>query len=125
MISFKQFLNEEWHALMPSPYKTMPGNVDIFKNPTRKELSEVINNSEAKSARGIFHGNDVYVFDAMKAIHADARDHLSLPSRNPDFFTVRKDRWGSEYVNSDETLHRNLNHPWVKKTIPNHRFFHG
>lgn len=126
MKSFKTFIKEEWVSSMPGPYKfNKDKTVDIFKNPTKKELNEIIQNSEAHTARGIFHGNDVYLFDAMMAIHHDVSDHLKLQSRSRNFFTVKRDRWGSEYVDNDETLNRITNHPWIKKTIPNHRFFHG
>ena len=119
-------LFEAWHDTMPSPFKASAGKtVDIFKNPSRAELHHIIKNSEAGTARGIFHGDDVYAFDAMHAIHDNVKDHLGLKVTRREFFKVGKDHWSSEYVDNDETLHRNLNHPWIKRTIPNHRFFHS
>lgn len=124
MISFKQYLQEKWHSTAPAFYKNSP-NVEIHKNPSSTELHKMVQGSEAKSVRGILHGDDVYVFDAMHAIHADVADHLGIKPHHSDFFSVGKDRYSSEYIRNDEQLKKITTHPWIKRTIPNHRFFHS
>lgn len=119
-------MSEDLHDRMPSQFKTQAGqHVDIYKNPTRSEVEHIVKNSEAHSARGIFHGNDVYMFDGMKAIHHQVSDHLGLNTTHVDHFNVGRGHWVSEYIRNDEDLHRVQNHPWIKKTIPKYRFFHS
>jgi hypothetical protein len=108
----------------PAFYKN-GSDVEIHKNPSASELQKMVHKSEAKSARGIMHGDDVYMFDAMHAIHSDVSDHLKLNSKSHDHFSVGRDHYSSEYIRNDEQLDRIKNHPWIKKTIPNHRFFHS
>ena len=120
----KNIVTEVFHDSMPSPYKAHKGElVDIWKNPSRGEVDKIVNTSESKNARAILHGDDCYVFDAMKAIHCDVVDHLKIPSVQTDHFTIGRDRIGSEYVgHSPNHITR---HPWVSSTLSDKRFFAG
>jgi len=124
MKTFLRFVAEEWHTAMPSPYKAHQGeSIHIYKNPSSHEVAKIVHGSEAKTARGILHGKDAYVWDGMGAIHADVDHHLKLGSRHKDHFNIGKDRIFSEYL-PDTPVHV-TEHPWVKKTLPNHKFFHA
>jgi hypothetical protein len=48
---------------------------DIFKNPSPKELSECVNDDQA---RAILFGRDIYVWDAFKAVHFTVQKKLNL-----------------------------------------------
>jgi len=121
--TFKEFITEEWHASVQN-YYSKNKYFDVHKNPSKSELHKIIHHSESKSARGIVHGNDVYVWDAMHGIHDNVADHLGLDVHRRNYISIQKDRYGSEYAGNGYTKHL-TDHPWVKKTIPNHRFFHG
>ena len=123
---WKTTVSEVFHDYMPSPYKASKGKlVSIYKNPTRGEVDSIVNKSESKRARGILHDNDAYVFDAMDAIHSDVATHLNIPSKCQDHFCIGRDRISSEYLYGKYTSDHLTKHPWVSKTVPDKRFFHG
>ena len=126
MKSFKQFITEVWHSAVPFPehWKNSNQHFDVHKNPGKSELHKLVHNSEAKSLRGIIHGKDVYVWDAMGAYHSHVDDHLKLDSGNKNYIHIGKDRLSSEY-NGDGDVKHITEHPWIKSTLDNHRFFHS
>jgi len=125
MKTFIEFITEVWHASLENKYSAGLSHFDVHKNPSKAELHKIVHSSEAKSARGIIHGNDVYVWDAMKAIHHEVDDELKLDVPKKNYISIGKNRYGSEYTGSDDNAQHIFNHPWVKSTLDKHRFFHG
>lgn len=123
MKTFREFLEESWHSSARAWY-TKDTHFDVYKNPSKSELHKIVHSSEAKSARAIIHGSDVYVWDAMHGIHDNVKDHLGIDTSRKNFISIGKDRYGSEYTGNGDISHIK-EHPWVKKTLPDHRFFHG
>ena len=121
MMRFKQFLREKWEATLKSPYGDHKP-FDVHKNPSKREVQKLVKNSEFGTLRGIVHPNgNAYLWDAAHAIHDDVHTHMKMGDevQKKHFINVRSDRYDSEY-GSD-----NKNHPWVKKTLSDHRFFHS
>lgn len=119
MMRFKQFIREKWEATVKSPYSEK--HFDVHKNPSKSELHKLIKKSEYGTLRGIAHPDgNAYVWDAAHGIHTDVHDALKLHgAKQKNYINVRSDRYDSEY-GSD-----NKDHPWVKKTLSDHRFFHS
>ncbi len=121
-VSLKESLDEAWHSSMKSPYKFDTSPIDIHKNPTAAETAKLIHNSGCKSLRGILHGNDAYVWDAERALHHDAENHLGFKGTCID---IGKDRVSvsDRYINRDSGSAdtHGKNHPWIAKALPNHR----
>lgn len=121
-VSLKESLDEAWHSSMKSPYKFDTSPIDIHKNPSAAETAKLIHNSGCKSLRGILHGNDAYVWDAERALHHDAENHLGFKGT---CINIGKDRVSvsDRYINrdSESAETHGKNHPWIAKALPNHR----
>lgn len=76
MKTFKEFM-EAYHATANNP--TMRRPIEIFKNPSRKEL---IQSSENGMVRGWIHGNgNLYIHNARDSTHSDAKPHIPQNSQ--------------------------------------------
>jgi threonyl-tRNA synthetase len=53
----------------------------VLKNPTAKQIEEIIIASKHKAARALTdcRNGDIYVWDAAEATHREAADHLGIP----------------------------------------------
>lgn len=68
---------EEWHKFAISD-EDADIIFDIFKNPTRKELREVLNSSKYHDARGAVTETDLYIWRADGDIHYGVLGSLNL-----------------------------------------------
>lgn len=97
MISFSQFLKEEYHSLFKNP---ISGKFHtIFVNPNKDEIREL--SRETNNARFISHNKKLYVFHGEN-LHAHVKDHLGLGVSNDP--PVEKAFFGIAKPNSDGTL---------------------
>ena len=77
MKSFKQHIDEEWHESIKATIGKS-GYTDVWKNPTVKEFREFTSEVDGNGAAGIFHKNNVYLFDGERNYHRNVFSQLKL-----------------------------------------------
>jgi len=118
MLTFKEFLNEmAWFSTAPKNNIGMGKDVDVFKNPSRKELAQNQHNAET---RIIIHKDtgDVYAFHPYHAIHQDIADHLT------HFHGIYLDKQIHGVMDHhSKHVHLHSNMPGQKEYVANHPYF--
>ena len=95
--------------------------VEVFKNPTSRELKEVTAHDEFGL---ILDGNDAYVWNRDKAYHTQVMHHLNKKNVLPLQAYVETD--GMSVMVTDASKHTDWHHnPHVVGFIMSHPFFRG
>lgn len=117
MKSFRQFLDEAFHSAMINSRTKEP--VEIFKNPSRKELKSV---TEYGEAGGWLHGKDLYVFNRMKGIHFETKPHMNFSSEHePVSIMLAHNNKNAHVLVTDATSKTSWHHnPDIHSYITNH-----
>jgi len=75
-MKFNNYLNEKFEAYIKSRRRDRQAPIPVFLNPTRKEIAEITSGNVRYIIN--FHTENIYVWDAMEAIHASVASQLKL-----------------------------------------------
>src|SRR5574343_187779 len=123
-MKFKEYLQEEWYKNIDVGY-SKHDYIDIFVNPSIKELREIetINNSNEIRFIVKFPEEKIYVWSAWKAIHGDVEQELN-PNYSWSKYDWSNNFWGVAkftgtkllFISSDEMRHyKNFRKSFMEK----------
>jgi len=121
MKTFKQYFEEKWETSVSVSRYGRPREVDVFKNPSRKELLEC---SDWDGCAGILLGSDMYVW--KNELHALVVEQLGFD--NQEIIPLRIGLDGSNIVgvqvsdysgrtkwhHNPDIYHAIINHPIIR-----------
>lgn len=121
-MKLREILSEEYFDSFVNRYNKY---IEIFRNPTRKELKEL---SSEDIATIILDGNNVFAWSG--AVHTEIINHFKLHNVIPLYYDLENNRiFISETIlttlgipstfPSGQLKEMVLNHPWVKQTLMN------
>lgn len=79
MKTFKQYINEKWYGIFKSPI--LHRMVDIFKNPSRKEIAEAQKKGEGEFRGFLMDNGDFYIISGA-AFHEETRKEILHNDKN-------------------------------------------
>lgn len=121
MIKLKSLIPESFFKSFESHRIGTTNYVEIFKNPTEKEIRECASGDELGA---VLLGKDIYIWNRDKALHVEAMKHIEPSMRNllPLLLTFRgKDC--SVFVTDAATRTKWYRQPETWEYIQNHPFF--
>jgi hypothetical protein len=120
MLSFKKFIEEAWDRHIPASSWHLNKDkspVDVYKNPSRKELHH---NSRDGESRVWLHGEHAYNWHPDRALHSHVKDHMKLDNKAVPLHMYH-DKKEAHIVVTDASRHGDHHHsPDVKDHIKNH-----
>lgn len=113
MLTFKQYLTEEWHATFKQKYSN--NNYDVFKNPSSKELKSIEGNYDVIRAIAHKDGN-IYAWKDDTALHHHTIKNLGLNPDDCDHAYIQpkqKKLLISSFKHTTRSLLGKLQHPYL------------
>lgn len=74
----KEFLKEEFYDSFINTIYNQKHMVEIYKNPTRKELAELSEPEEGAIIRAYLTNDSLYAWKPSTGLHGSIRDHMGL-----------------------------------------------
>ncbi len=73
-----EFIKEEFYDSFVNVIFNLEHVVEIYKNPTRKEMSELLKVGSSDFLRGYITDNALYVWHPSVGLHHSVREHMGL-----------------------------------------------